>query len=58
MFETETLKHISVFAIGTRTAEALARAGCRHCQVARTFTAEGLAEAILEDYTGRKDGRI
>ncbi len=58
MFETETFKHISVFAIGTRTAEALARAGCRHCQVARTFTAEGLAEAILEDYTGRKDGRI
>lgn len=58
MFETETFKHISVFAIGTRTAAALTRAGCRHCRVARTFTAEGLTEAILADYTGRKDGRI
>lgn len=49
IFEEDQMRGIKAAAIGPQTAQALLEAGCAECLTAETFTAQGLAEAVIRD---------
>ena len=49
IFQKEALRHVKIFAIGTQTARALEAAGAADVRTGNIFTADGLADAIIED---------
>ncbi len=49
IFDTEAIRDVKICAIGVHTTRALADAGCSDCLTAQTFTARGLAEAVIAD---------
>jgi len=52
IFQREEMRDVKVFAIGTKTAQALEAAGCKNVRTGNAFTTEHLAEAIIADAAG------
>lgn len=48
-FARKELRHLRAVAIGEKTAQALAGAGCKHIVTAASCTVRGLTQAIVED---------
>ena len=54
-FADGRMRGTAAAAIGPQTARALSEAGCGKCLTAETFTAQGLAEAVIRDRKERWD---